>query len=95
MGLPQDLADRLLASLSDERVSGLKMQISRAVNLASKSQGFSNSVNVNSKEAVVDSYQMDKIYCLYGSPQPTDSMMKFEDPSCNMWQHIAYMVIPE
>ncbi|KAL6536819.1 SUMO ligase siz1 [Orobanche hederae] len=114
MGLPQDLADRVLASLSDER--GLlakknavrkhevakvaddtyrKMQISGAVNLASKSQGFSDSVNVNSKEAVVDFYQTDKIRCLYGSPQPTDSMMKFEDPRCNMCQHIACMVIPE
>ncbi|KAL6515773.1 SUMO ligase siz1 [Orobanche hederae] len=118
LGLPkqgrkQDLADRVLASLSDERgllakkndvrkdeVSKMvddryiKMQISGAFNLASKSQVFSDSVNVNFKEAVVDSYQMDKIRCLCGSPQPTDSMIKCEDPRCNMWQHIACVVIP-
>ncbi|KAL6532678.1 hypothetical protein OROHE_014100 [Orobanche hederae] len=119
LGLPkqgrkQDLADRVLASLSDER--GLlakknavrkdevakvvddtyrKMQVYGAANLASKAQGFSDSVNVKSKEAVVDSHQMDKIRCLCGSPQPTDSMIKCEDPRCNVWQHIACVVIPE
>ncbi|KAL6563621.1 SUMO ligase siz1 [Orobanche gracilis] len=119
LGLPkqgrkQDLADRVLASLSDER--GLlakknavrkdevakvvddtyrKMQVSGAANLASKSQGLLDSVNVKSKDAVVDSYQVDTIRCLCGSPQPTDSMIKCEDPRCNVWQHIACVVIPE
>ncbi|KAL6577331.1 SUMO ligase siz1 [Orobanche minor] len=116
LGLPkqgrkQDLADRVLASLSDERGLLAKKNAVRkdevakvvddtysvygAANLASKAQGFSDSVNVKSKEAVVDSYQMDKIRCLCGSPQPTDSMIKCEDPRCNVWQHIACVVIPE
>ncbi|KAL6536818.1 SUMO ligase siz1 [Orobanche hederae] len=73
------MSERLLAKKNAVRkhevakvADDTKMQISGAVNLASKSQGFSDSVNVNSKEAVVDSYQMDKIRRLYGSPQPTD-----------------------
>ncbi|KAK6144430.1 hypothetical protein DH2020_021250 [Rehmannia glutinosa] len=115
-GKKQDLVDRILAILTDERVSGLwakknavrkdevaklvddtyrKMQVSGAADLASKSQGFSDSKNVKHKEEVVDSYQMDKIRCPCGSPLPTDSMIKCEDTRCNVRQHIACVVIPE
>ncbi|KAI3461455.1 hypothetical protein Pfo_018118 [Paulownia fortunei] len=122
-GKKQDLVDRILAILSDERgyfaderVSGMwakknavgkdevaklvddtyrKMQVSGAADLASKSQGFSDSTNVKLKEEIVDSYQMDKIRCLCGSPLLTDSMIKCEDPRCNVWQHIGCVVIPE
>ncbi|KAK6144445.1 hypothetical protein DH2020_021265 [Rehmannia glutinosa] len=72
-----------------------KKQVSGAADLASKSQGFSDSKNVKHKEEVVDSYQMDKIRCPCGSPLPTDSMIKCEDTRCNVRQHIACVVIPE
>ncbi|KAH6765574.1 DNA-binding protein with MIZ/SP-RING zinc finger [Perilla frutescens var. hirtella] len=116
-GKKQDLVDRILAILSDDRaVSGTwakknavgkdevaklvddiyrKMQISGSADLASKSQGFSDSTVVKPKEEIVDSYHMDKIRCLCGSSLPTDSMIKCEDPRCNVWQHIACVVIPE
>ncbi|PIN16421.1 hypothetical protein CDL12_10931 [Handroanthus impetiginosus] len=115
-GKKQDLVDRILAILSDERVSGMwakkspvgkdevaklvddtyrKMQISGADDLATKSQGALDSTPVPLKEELEDSYQMDKIRCLCGSTLPTDSMVKCEDPRCNVWQHIACVVIPE
>lgn len=53
-----------------------KMQISGAADLASKSQGFSDSTTVKPKEEIVDSYHMDKIRCICGSSLPTDSMIK-------------------
>lgn len=52
------------------------MQVSGASELASKSQGFSDSTNVKPKEEIVDSYHMDKIRCLCGNSLPTDSMIK-------------------
>ncbi|KAL7085043.1 hypothetical protein ACP275_14G258300 [Erythranthe tilingii] len=116
-GKKQDLVDRILAILSDERaLSGMwpkknavgrdevaklvddtyrKMQVPGAADLASKSQGLSDSTTVIPKEEIVDSYQMDKIRCLCGSGLPTDTMIKCEDPRCNVWQHIACVVIPE
>lgn len=53
-----------------------KMQISGAADLASKSQGFSDSTTVKPKEEIVDSYHMEKIRCVCGSSLPTDSMIK-------------------
>ncbi|PIN16420.1 Histone-lysine N-methyltransferase [Handroanthus impetiginosus] len=113
-GKKQDLVDRILAILSNDRgiwakknavgkdeVAKLvddtyrKMQVSGAPDLASKSQGISDSTNVKLKEESEDSFQMDKIRCLCGSTLPTDSMIKCEDPRCNDWQHIACVVIPE
>lgn len=55
-----------------------KMQISGVADVASKSQGFSDSTNVKSKEEIVDSYRMDKIRCICGSSLPTDSMIKVQ-----------------
>ncbi|KAL1558124.1 SUMO ligase siz1 [Salvia divinorum] len=72
-----------------------KMQISGAPDLASKSQGISHGTKVKPKEEIVDSYHMDKIRCICGSTLPTDSMIKCEDPRCNVWQHIACVLIPE
>ncbi|GFQ02070.1 e3 sumo-protein ligase siz1 [Phtheirospermum japonicum] len=115
-GKKQDLVDRILAILSDERVSGMwpkknavgkegvaklvddtyrKMQVSGAADLASKSQAISDSPSIKLKEETEDSYQMEKIRCLCGSTLPTDSMIKCEDPRCNVWQHIACVLIPE
>ncbi|CAA2997053.1 E3 SUMO- ligase SIZ1 isoform X1 [Olea europaea subsp. europaea] len=110
-GKKQDLVDRILAILSDdlsgmwakknavgkEEVAKLvddtyrKMQISGATDLASKS----DSSNVKLKEEPEEPYKMDKIRCLCGSTLPTDSMIKCEDPRCNVWQHIACVVISE
>ncbi|XP_011089337.1 E3 SUMO-protein ligase SIZ1 isoform X2 [Sesamum indicum] len=115
-GKKQDLVDRILAILSDERVSGLwakknavgkedvaklvddtyrKMQVSGAADLASKSQVVSDSTNIKCKEEAEDCYQMEKIRCVCGSTLPTDSMIKCEDPRCNVWQHMACVLIPE
>ncbi|KAK4408924.1 E3 SUMO-protein ligase SIZ1, partial [Sesamum angolense] len=115
-GKKQDLVDRILAILSDDRVSGLwakknavgkedvaklvddtyrKMQVSGAADLASKSQAVSDSANIKCKEEAEDCYQMEKIRCICGSTLPTDSMIKCEDPRCNVWQHMACVLIPE
>ncbi|KAL8516075.1 hypothetical protein ACS0TY_014669 [Phlomoides rotata] len=72
-----------------------KMQVSGAADLASKSPVISDSSIVKPKEEVLDSYHIDKIRCLCGSPLPTDSMIKCEDRKCNVWQHISCVVIPE
>ncbi|XP_057781763.1 E3 SUMO-protein ligase SIZ1-like isoform X2 [Salvia miltiorrhiza] len=113
-GKKQDLVDRILAILADDRgtwakknavgkdeVAKLiddtyrKMQISGAPDLASKSQGLSDGTKVKPKEEIVDSNHRDTIRCLCGNSLPTDSMIKCEDPRCNVWQHIACVVIPE
>ncbi|XP_075519888.1 E3 SUMO-protein ligase SIZ1 isoform X2 [Primulina tabacum] len=115
-GKKQDLADRILAILTDDRVSVMwakknavgkeevaklvddtyrKMQVSGTADLASKSQGVSNSKNVKAEEQIEESYVKEKIHCLCGSTLPTDSMIKCEDPRCNVWQHITCVVIPE
>ncbi|KAL6516640.1 SUMO ligase siz1 [Orobanche gracilis] len=115
-GKKQDLVDRILAVLSDERVPGMwvkqkavgkegvaklvdetyrKMQVSGAGDLASKSQAISDSASIKVKSETEDSYQMEKIRCVCGSTLPTDSMIKCEDPRCNVWQHIACVLIPE
>lgn len=113
-GKKQDLVDRILAVLSDERgtwakknaigkegVAKLvddtyrKMQVSGSAELASKSQAVSDSTNVKLKEEAEDSYQMEKIRCLCVSTLPTDSMIKCEDPRCNIWQHMACVLISE
>ncbi|GFZ18061.1 DNA-binding protein with MIZ/SP-RING zinc finger, PHD-finger and SAP domain-containing protein [Actinidia rufa] len=72
-----------------------KMQVSGATELASKGQGASDSSNVRPKEEIEDSFQMDKIRCLCGSSLQTDSMIKCEDPSCHVWQHMGCVIIPE
>ncbi|CAK9161208.1 unnamed protein product [Ilex paraguariensis] len=122
-GKKQDLVDRILAILVDERVSGMwakknavsreevaklvddtfrKMQVAGATDLASKGPdlsskgpGVSENSNLKSKEEIEDSYQMYKIQCPCGSSLQTDSMIKCEDPKCNVWQHIGCVMIPE
>ncbi|CAA2998183.1 E3 SUMO- ligase SIZ1 isoform X1 [Olea europaea subsp. europaea] len=115
-GKKQDLVDRILAILSDDRVPGTwdkknavgkeevaklvddtyrKMQISGATDLASKSDSSNVKLNVKLKEETEEPHQMDKIRCLCGSTLPTGPMIKCEDPRCNVWQHIACVVIPE
>ncbi|KAK4408925.1 E3 SUMO-protein ligase SIZ1 [Sesamum angolense] len=106
-GKKQDLVDRILAILSDER--GLwakknavgKEDVAKLVvmtltaDLASKSQAVSDSSTIRPKEETEDRHQMEKIRCLCGSTLPTDSMIKCEDPRCNVWQHMACVLIPE
>lgn len=53
-----------------------KMQVSGATDLASKSQGGSESSNVKLKEEIEDSYQMEKIRCPCGSSLPNETMIK-------------------
>ncbi|XP_041989868.1 E3 SUMO-protein ligase SIZ1-like isoform X1 [Salvia splendens] len=115
-GKKQDLVDRILTILSDERVSGMwakknsigkegvaklvddtyrKMQVSGSAELTSKSEAVSDNSNMKLKEEIDDSYPVDKIRCLCGSTLPTDSMIKCEDPKCNVWQHMTCVLIPE
>ncbi|XP_038694829.1 E3 SUMO-protein ligase SIZ1-like isoform X1 [Tripterygium wilfordii] len=73
-----------------------KMQVSGATDLASKSQGASDSSNVKVKGEVDDPYQSDtKVRCPCGSSLETESMIKCEDPRCHVWQHIGCVIIPE
>ncbi|KAL3530601.1 hypothetical protein ACH5RR_009923 [Cinchona calisaya] len=115
-GKKQDLIDRILKALSDDRVSGMlakknavgkddiaklvddtyrKMQVSGAIDLASKSQCASESSNVKLKEETEDSYQTEKIRCPCGNLLPNETMIKCEDPRCGVWQHIGCVIIPE
>ncbi|XP_019052840.1 PREDICTED: E3 SUMO-protein ligase SIZ1 isoform X2 [Nelumbo nucifera] len=73
-----------------------KMQVPGATDLASKGQSGSDISNVKLKEEVDDSFQMDlKIRCPCGSSLATESMIQCEDKRCNVWQHIACVIIPE
>ncbi|XP_024982905.1 E3 SUMO-protein ligase SIZ1-like isoform X3 [Cynara cardunculus var. scolymus] len=116
-GRKQDLTERILTILSDERVSGMwskknavgkeevaklvddiyrKMQDSGATDLASKARGVSDgSNNTKLKEEIEDTLQVEKVRCLCGSSLQADSMIKCEDPRCNVWQHISCVIIPE
>ncbi|PWA63118.1 DNA-binding protein [Artemisia annua] len=114
-GKKQDLIDRIIAVLSDERVSGMwskknavgkeevakivddiyrKMQDSGATDLASKSRGVADG-NTMLKEEFEDIRLAEKVRCPCGSSLQVDSMIKCEDPRCNVWQHIACVIIPE
>ncbi|KAI3743208.1 hypothetical protein L1987_60914 [Smallanthus sonchifolius] len=116
-GKKQDLIDRIVAVLSDERVSGMwskrnavgkeevaklvddiyrKLQDSGATELASKGQGVSDSNNsTKHKEEIEVPHQVEKVRCPCGSSLKADSTIKCEDPRCNVWQHIACVIIPE
>ncbi|KAL1545189.1 SUMO ligase siz1 [Salvia divinorum] len=71
------------------------MQVSGSAELASKSEAISDNSNVKLKEEIEDSCQVEKIRCLCGSTLLTDSMIKCEDPKCNVWQHMTCVLIPE
>ncbi|GMG98792.1 hypothetical protein Nepgr_000632 [Nepenthes gracilis] len=75
-----------------------KMQVPGATDLAIKGldQGASDSCTLNPKEEVDDSFQLDmKIRCLCGSTLLTDSVIKCDDSSCLVCQHIGCVIIPE
>lgn len=78
-----------------------KMQGCGATDLASKAQCISDSattatITLKPKEEVDDSVHVDmKVRCPCGSSLMTESMIKCEDPRCQVWQHISCVVIPE
>ncbi|KAL4359437.1 hypothetical protein AHAS_Ahas08G0077300 [Arachis hypogaea] len=74
-----------------------KLQVSGAIDLASKGQGSSPDVsNVKIKGEVDEVFQEDtKIRCLCGSSLETDPLIKCEDTRCHVWQHINCVIIPE
>ncbi|XP_038980199.1 E3 SUMO-protein ligase SIZ1-like isoform X2 [Phoenix dactylifera] len=73
-----------------------KMQVHGATDLASKSHSGSDFNHVKPKEEMDVSYQLDmRVRCLCGSSLITESMIKCEDPRCQVWQHIGCVIIPE
>ncbi|XP_050138860.1 E3 SUMO-protein ligase SIZ1-like [Malus sylvestris] len=73
-----------------------KMQISGAPDLASKGQCISDSSNVKIKGEFEDPYHSDiKVRCLCGNSLETESMIKCEDPRCQVWQHMGCVIVPE
>ncbi|MED6184323.1 SUMO ligase siz1 [Stylosanthes scabra] len=91
-------------ALEKERVAKLvddtfrKLQVSGAIDLASKGQGASPdaSNNVKIKDEVEEAFQeVPKIQCLCGSSLETDPLIKCEDARCHVWQHINCVIIPE
>ncbi|KAG4384681.1 hypothetical protein AAZX31_13G309700 [Glycine max] len=73
-----------------------KLQVSGAIDLASKGQGASDSSNVKIKGEIDDSYQSDtKIRCLCGNVFDTEPLVKCEDTRCHASQHISCVIIPE
>ncbi|KAL2332057.1 hypothetical protein Fmac_019638 [Flemingia macrophylla] len=73
-----------------------KLQVSGAIDLASKGQGASDSSNVKIKGEIDDSFQSDtNIRCLCGSLLDTEPFVKCEDTRCHVSQHISCVIIPE
>ncbi|KAD3337235.1 hypothetical protein E3N88_32755 [Mikania micrantha] len=73
-----------------------KLQDSGATDLASNGQGVSDSNNnTKHKEEIEVPHQVEKVRCPCGSSLKADSTIKCEDPRCNVWQHIACVIIPE
>lgn len=76
-----------------------KMQGSgAATDLASKVQCTSEAatITLKPKEEVDDSLPLDfKIRCPCGNSLPTESVIKCEDPRCQVTQHLRCVVIPE
>ncbi|CAN6556920.1 unnamed protein product [Malus baccata var. baccata] len=73
-----------------------KMQISGAPDLASKGQCISDSSNVKIRGEIEDPYQSAiKVRCLCGNSLETESMIKCEDPRCQVWQHMGCVIVPE
>ncbi|KAK9068657.1 hypothetical protein SSX86_012772 [Deinandra increscens subsp. villosa] len=75
-----------------------KLQDSGETELASKGQGVSDS-NSNTKRKekfeVPHQVQVEKVRCPCGSSLKADSTIQCEDQRCNVWQHIACVIIPE
>ncbi|TKY48501.1 E3 SUMO-protein ligase SIZ1 [Spatholobus suberectus] len=73
-----------------------KLQVSGAIDLASKGQGASDSSNVKIKGEIDDSFQPDMtIRCLCGTLLDTEPLIKCEDTRCHVSQHINCVIIPE
>ncbi|CAI0403353.1 unnamed protein product [Linum tenue] len=75
-----------------------KMQVS-GTDLASKAQCVLDSSNSNPKVVKgepEDSFHRDtKVRCPCGSSLETESMIKCEDPRCQVWQHIGCVIVAE
>ncbi|KAL8204710.1 hypothetical protein R6Q57_010333 [Mikania cordata] len=73
-----------------------KLQDSGATELASKGRSVSEiNNNTKHKEEIEVSLQVEKVRCPCGSSLKADSTIKCEDPRCNVWQHIACVIVPE
>ncbi|XP_010541343.1 PREDICTED: E3 SUMO-protein ligase SIZ1-like isoform X2 [Tarenaya hassleriana] len=73
-----------------------KMQVSGAIDLASKGQVGSDISNVKVKGEVEDPFQSAiKVRCLCGSSLETDSMIQCQDRRCRVWEHVGCIIIPE
>ncbi|CAN1249508.1 E3 SUMO-protein ligase SIZ1 [Linum perenne] len=72
-----------------------KMQVSGA-DLASKPQSVLDSSNTKIKGEPEDSFHCDaKVRCPCGSTLETESMIKCEEPRCQVWQHLGCVVVAE
>ncbi|CAN1226897.1 E3 SUMO-protein ligase SIZ1 [Linum grandiflorum] len=72
-----------------------KMQVS-GTDLASKGQSTSNSSSAKLKGEPEDSFHCDrKVRCPCGSTLETKSMIKCEEPRCEVWQHIGCVIVAE
>ncbi|CAL1403387.1 unnamed protein product [Linum trigynum] len=75
-----------------------KMQVS-GTDLASKAQCVLDSSNSNPKVVKgepEESFHRDtKVRCPCGSSLETESMIKCEDPRCQVWQHIGCVIVAE
>ncbi|KAJ8751353.1 hypothetical protein K2173_016547 [Erythroxylum novogranatense] len=73
-----------------------KMQVSGATDLASKEQNVVDGSSIKIKGEIEVPFSSDlKVCCPCGSPLETDSMIKCEDPRCQVRQHVDCVIIPE
>uniref|UniRef100_A0A7N0URX0 E3 SUMO-protein ligase SIZ1 n=1 Tax=Kalanchoe fedtschenkoi TaxID=63787 RepID=A0A7N0URX0_KALFE len=73
-----------------------KMQASGATDLAFKDHILSENSSLRAKEETDDLHQPEsRVRCLCGSSLSTGSMIKCEDPKCNIWQHVGCAIIPD
>ncbi|XP_010043715.2 E3 SUMO-protein ligase SIZ1 [Eucalyptus grandis] len=71
-------------------------KVSGATDLASNGQGASDCSNVKVEGESIDPYRSDAmVRCPCGSSSETESVIKCQDPSCHVWQHMSCVVFPE
>uniref|UniRef100_A0A7N0ZTP6 SP-RING-type domain-containing protein n=1 Tax=Kalanchoe fedtschenkoi TaxID=63787 RepID=A0A7N0ZTP6_KALFE len=72
------------------------MQATGATDLAYKDHILSENSSLRAKEETDVLYQPEpRVRCLCGSSLSTGSMIKCEDPKCNVWQHVGCAIIPD
>ncbi|WOL16272.1 E3 SUMO-protein ligase [Canna indica] len=72
-----------------------KMQVTGAMDLASKSSNVADLNQVKPKDEIDDYHLEMTIQCPCKNSLDSDSTIQCEEPQCQVWQHIGCVIIPE